>query len=194
MGILDHVGNARSGVLDVGNIAAQQPQSGLCVGDDRGERLVYLMRDRRAHLAERGYARNVRELGLGGLQRTLGPPLIVDVVSRRVPSDHLSVLIAQWHTADKEPAIFAVSPAEALLHFEWLPCRQVNAPGGVELREVIRMDREPGASSPQAVIREAGIVSPGLIDEIGGAIAPISRHDCRDGIDGYPKLSFGLPL
>jgi hypothetical protein len=115
-------------------------------------------------------------------------------VSRRVPSDHFSVLIAQWHTADKEPAIFAVSPAEALLHFEWLPCRQVSAPGGMELREVIRMDREPGALSPQAVIREAGIGSPGLIYEIGRTIAPISRHDCRDGIDGYPKLSFGLPL
>src|SRR6476619_2299690 len=86
------------------------------------------MRDGRAHLSQRGHARNVGELGLGGLQRALGPLLIVDVVSRRVPSDHVSVLIAQWHTADKEPAIFAVSPPGALLHFEWLPCRQVSAP------------------------------------------------------------------
>src|SRR5262249_16391092 len=135
-----------------------------------------------------------RQISFAAPQRTLGPLLIVDVVSRRVPSDHSSVLIAQWHTADKEPAILAVSPAEALLHVEWLPCRQVSAPGGAEFREIIRMDREPGALSPQAVIREAGIGSPGLIDEIGRTIAPISRHACPDGIDGYPKLSFGLPL
>src|ERR1700747_676017 len=130
------------------------------------------MRDGRTHLAERGHARDVGELGLGGLQRAPGPLLIVDVVSRPVPSDHLSVLIAQWHTAEKEPPIFTVSPTEAMLDFERLSCRQVSAPGGVQLREVIRMDR-----SPRGVLRATGIGSLSLIDVLGHAIAAISHHE-----------------
>ena len=193
-GVLDHIGDARLGLREVGNIAAQQPQNGFRVGDDRGQRLIYLMRDRRAHLAKRGHARDVGELSLGGLQRALGPLLIVDVVSRRVPSNHLSVLIAERYAAAQEPAIFSVSSADALLQFERLACGQVSAPGGFYLREVIRMDRDRPPFSLQAVLRETGISSPGLIEELGRPIASMSHHDRRDGIDCQLKLSFGLPL
>ena len=48
--------------------------------------------------------------------------------------------------------------------------------------------------SPRGVLRATGIGSPGLIDVLGRAIAAISHHECRDGIDCYLKLSFGLPL
>ena len=130
MSVLHDIANGRAGLLEIGNIAAQPPQTCFCVGSNRSERLIHFMRDRRAHLPERGHARDVGEFGLGGLQRALGPLLILDVVSRRVPSDHFSVLIAQWHAAEQEPAIFAVSSAEALLHFERLACRQVSAPCG----------------------------------------------------------------
>src|SRR6201988_4825419 len=48
--------------------------------------------------------------------------------------------------------------------------------------------------SPRGVLRATGIGSPGLIDVLGRAIAAISHHERRDGIDCYLKLSFGLPL
>src|SRR6266480_2352989 len=55
------------------------------------------------------------------------------------------------------------------------------------------MDRDRNALSPQAVVRETGIGSPGFIDEFGRAVSAISRHDCRDRVDRYLKLAFGLP-
>src|ERR1700738_228281 len=145
--------------------------------------------------AHRGSATvSSRELGVRGLQRVLGPLLVLYIVADSVPADDLAVLIAQRHAAHQEPAIFAVSSAETLLHFERLPCRQVSAPSGINPREIIGMDRDRPALPPQAVLRETDIGSPGLIDEIGRAVGSISRHECRDGVDGYPKLSFGLPL
>src|SRR6201993_5647863 len=48
--------------------------------------------------------------------------------------------------------------------------------------------------SPRGVLRATGIGSPGLIDVLGRAIAAISHHECREGIDGYLRLSCGLPL
>ena len=60
------------------------------------------------------------QIGFAPAQRALGPLLILDVVSRGIPSDHLAVFIAQRHAPDEEPAIFAVSSADALLHLERL--------------------------------------------------------------------------
>ena len=42
-------------------------------GDDRGQRLVQLMRERRRQLAERRHARHVRQLGACRLGIDLGP-------------------------------------------------------------------------------------------------------------------------
>jgi hypothetical protein len=56
------------------------------------------------------------------------------------------------------------------------------------------MDRDRPPFSLQAVLRETGISSPGLIEELGRPIASMSHHDRRDGIDCQLKLSFGLPL
>ena len=54
------------------------------------------------------------------------------------------------------------------------------------------MDCDPPALSPQTVLRETGIGSPGQIHEIERAVARIPRRQCRNGIDGYLKLSLGL--
>src|SRR5262249_1636983 len=54
------------------------------------------------------------------------------------------------------------------------------------------MDRDSPALSVQAVLRKAGIGSPGPIHEIERAVASISRRQCRNGIDRYLKLSLGL--
>src|SRR5438046_5223576 len=43
------------------------------------------------------------QIGFAPAQRALGPLLILDVVSRGIPSDHLAVFIAQRHAPDEEP-------------------------------------------------------------------------------------------
>ena len=53
------------------------------------------------------------------------------------------------------------------------------------------MDCGPPALSLQAVLGETGIGSPGLVDEIERPVAPISRRQCRDGVDRHLKLPFG---
>src|SRR6201993_2690217 len=46
-------------LFDIRRLTAQPPQAAFCVSHDGGERLVHLMRDRRAHLSERAHARDV---------------------------------------------------------------------------------------------------------------------------------------
>ena len=54
------------------------------------------------------------------------------------------------------------------------------------------MDRNSPALARQAVLGKTGVVPPGLIDEIEGAVAPVARGQRRDGVDRHLKLSFGL--
>jgi hypothetical protein len=98
----------------------------------------------------------------------------------------------QRHAADPEPSIFSVGSPQALFHLERFPRRQVGAPRALDEHEVVGMDRYPPALARQAVLGKTGVVPPGLIDEIEGAVAPVARGQRREGVDRHLKLSFGL--
>src|SRR5215831_13916561 len=132
------------------------------------------------------------QIRLATLQRPLGPLLVLDVVAHAIPSDHLSILVAKRYAAHEVPAVFAVGSPQALLHFERLAGRQVNAPGGFHGREVVGMDCDAPALSPQTVLRETGIGPPKLVDEIEPAIARIPRRQGLNRVNCHLKLSFGL--
>src|SRR5262249_59580701 len=55
-------------LFDIRILTAQPPQAAFCISYNGGERLVYFMRDRRAHLTERGHAPDVGEGSLSNPQ------------------------------------------------------------------------------------------------------------------------------
>ena len=69
-------------LFDIRRLTAQPPQAAFCISHDGGERLVHLMRDRRAHLSERAHARDVGEGSLGDLQCLLRLPGRSDIHQR----------------------------------------------------------------------------------------------------------------
>ena len=153
------------------------------------------------HLAARHLpaeaARDAQPLSLGQIgfappQRAFGALLILDVVAHPIPFDHGSAVVMQRHAADPEPSIFSVGSPQALFHLERFPRRQVGAPRALDPHEVVGMDRNPPSLARQAVLGKTGVVPPGLIDEIEGAVAPVARGQRRDGVDRHLKLSFGL--
>ena len=79
-------------------VALQQPPRALEVVGDRRQRLVELVRQRRCHLAHRGQARDVHQLGLQFLQARFGLlPLgqVADEAGEEAP-------VARFHLADRE--------------------------------------------------------------------------------------------
>src|SRR5262249_30610275 len=60
------------------------------------------------------------QISFAPTERAFGPLLILDLVSRGIPSYHFAFFIAQRHTPDEEPAIFAVGSTQALFHVERL--------------------------------------------------------------------------
>ena len=65
-----------------GRVGAQPVEAGAGVGDDGGQGLVDLVRDRGGQLAQGRHAGDVRELGLGSVQGVLGLLALGDVVVR----------------------------------------------------------------------------------------------------------------
>jgi hypothetical protein len=82
----------------------------------------------------------------------LGASLILDIVGNAIPSGHLIFLVSMWHAKHEMPAIFAVRAPHALLQLECLPRRQVSAPCSFDPRQVIGMNCNSPAVSPQAVL------------------------------------------
>src|SRR5262249_15202909 len=69
-------------LFDIRSLTAQPPQAAFCISHNGGERLVHLMRDRRAHLTERAHARDVGEGSLSDLQCFLRLPRCRDIHQR----------------------------------------------------------------------------------------------------------------
>ena len=82
MRALDNFPGGGERLFDVWNLMAQPPQAGFAIRDDSREWLIHFMRDRCAHLSERGHARDVRELSLCALQRFLRFPGRSDIHQR----------------------------------------------------------------------------------------------------------------
>src|SRR5437763_3892051 len=69
-----------------------------------------------------------RKKGLVPPQRIFGSLSILDIGTRSIPLDDLSLLIAQRHGADQKPAIFSIGAAQAHFIFVRFPGRHVRTP------------------------------------------------------------------
>ena len=83
--ILDDPFHGATHIIQIGCFTTEKSKAGLAIGDDRGERLIDLMRNRRADLSQSGDAAGMREVGLRGVQCFLRPPRLRDVHQR---ADH----------------------------------------------------------------------------------------------------------
>jgi hypothetical protein len=62
------------------------------------------------------------------LQGIFGPFTVFDFSTRSKPLDDVSYLVAQWHGANQEPAIFPVGPPQAHFIVEGFPSCQLREP------------------------------------------------------------------
>jgi hypothetical protein len=85
-----------------------------------------------------------------------------------------------------------VGPADPVFHLEWFARRQVRAPRVLEQRKVFGMNDAGAGSAPHALMRKAGIILPGPVDEIVGAVVPIAHDHGRDHVDRRLQLPFSL--
>src|SRR6266446_8412415 len=68
IGVIDNSSYSGERLVYVRNLAAQPTQASFAIDDNGTERLIHFMRNRRAHLSERGYASDVGEFRLCRLQ------------------------------------------------------------------------------------------------------------------------------
>ena len=71
LAVADHALHRAADLAELRLLAVEPAQAGLAVGDDAGERLVHLVGDRGAHLAQRGDTRGMGKRGLRRMQRLL---------------------------------------------------------------------------------------------------------------------------
>src|SRR5689334_21062891 len=124
----------------------------------------------------------------------LGADAIVNVGPRRIPADHLALLVSEWVVTNQEPAILAVFPKGALLGFE----RQAVHQGGLALvsgsLQVIGMeDSFPEAGSKHIFNREAGVFERCLVGVDRRARRVQDHGRLWDRFGHAAKLLFILP-
>src|SRR5258707_3159273 len=73
-------------------------------------------------------------------QAVFGAFTVVDVGSRGIPTNHLTLLISEGVVADQEPTILAVLPERPMLEFERKTTRESSLSLISKLFEVLRME------------------------------------------------------
>src|SRR5712671_5763888 len=92
------------------------------------------------------------------------------------------------------PAIFAVGAAQSPLSFKRDAGSERVSPFSINAWHVVRVKDAVGVRVDvhRVFESEAGIVSPGLIDENARTVRPISRDQRRDHVDRELKLAFSV--
>src|SRR5438874_13608889 len=93
---------------------------------------------------------------------------VLDIDSRSVPLDDISLLIAQRHGAHQEPAIFPVGAPQTQFILARFPDSHVRAPLFHDSREVFRMNCASCSCDPHRQRKARGF-KPTLIDAIKDA-------------------------
>ncbi len=78
--------------------------------------VIFVGRQIPAEAAGPAQALALFQIGFAPLQGGKRPLSIFNVISRAIPLDDFSILVAQRHAADDVPAVLAVGSAHALLH------------------------------------------------------------------------------
>src|SRR6202051_2660088 len=122
------------------------------------------------------------QLGLIAPQRILRALPVFDVVGRRIPGDHLSVVIAQRREPCSEPAVLAVGSSEPLFRLERFACRQCGIPRLFDLLDIVGVGYDAGA--PRPVRRcDSAVAAPDLIDEINDAVGAMAKEQYGHRVD-----------
>ena len=116
--LADDLRDGVQGLIDVGSLAGQPPHRGAGIGRDGGKRLIHLVRDRGAHLAQRRDAAGMSKLRLRIAQRLLGLARFGHV--HECADDFLHRSVCHAVRANVEVFDVAVSRQPAVLIFEML--------------------------------------------------------------------------
>ena len=95
----DDVTDRRRNLLQIGHVAAQPPQASLAAGDDRCQRLIHLVGNGRAELAEGSDARGMRQLRLRREQRILCLLALGDVDDE---GEHVAIAVGLGRKGDRK--------------------------------------------------------------------------------------------
>ena len=139
--------------LDVRRLGRQPALAGVRVGDDRGQRLVHLVRDRSRKLRKaRRLARPCKSL-LRQTQLFLRPNLTVDVQADDVPLHDRAFGVAHRRGARLDPAILAIEAPLAVLQSIGLAGGQGVGEERVDRVQIVRMnDRVQHVRQPRSAV------------------------------------------
>src|SRR5437879_3502641 len=102
---------------------------------------------------------------------------------RSIPSDDLSVFIAYWNCAKKEPTILSIGASQPRLHLTRLPRTHEPLPGEQQLFQVSGMN-SVFPSPPQPLFhRKTRVVEPGMIQKFGRSVQPAGPRPAGHRVD-----------
>src|SRR3954463_5539457 len=101
------------------------------------------------------------QIGFARAKRFFSPLLVLDARADAVPSDHVSVLVAQRHTVDELPSILAAGAPKTHLHSQRPPRREALAPCALAGFEIVGMNGDPPRPARRILLRDTGVFLPG---------------------------------
>src|SRR5882762_9638017 len=113
----------------------------------------------------------------------LGTFPLFEIGVRAVPLDDPSRFVQQGIAAEEKPAECTVAAAEPALHLERLSGVQGFLERLHHGSEIVWMNRDLPARIQRLVRREAGIVQPALIEEVGGTVRTSRPRQHGDRVD-----------
>ncbi len=128
-----------------------------------------------------------REAFLALPQRLLSLLAVLDIGTRSVPLDNISLLIAQRHGTDQKPAIFPVSAAQTHFILGRFPGCHVRSPHFHDPRNIFGMNWASWFFY-KLFQRKSAIVRPTLIEEINHAVRPNTPGHGGNCIDDKPEM------
>ncbi len=190
--VADDAFGGEVGLEQIRRLGEEPAAAGMGVGDDRGQRLVDLMRDGGGELADGGDLRGAGETRLGQAQDLEGIPAILDVGQQPVPAEDAALLVEERLAEHVEPAVGAVGAAHAVIHLvagAGCDCPDPGAERGFHIVGV----KEVGPPVPHQVADgNAEVVDDALIDRLQGSIGKGGPDECGDGVDDQTKAALAL--
>src|ERR1700688_2355704 len=122
----------------------------------------------------------------------LGLLAILDVGTRRVPTNDVSRFVSQRVVMNQEPAILTIPATDSSFVFEWDPSRDRRVTFVAQSLGILRMKDFTKAFGPQFLFRQAGVLQYCLIRVQKLSVRPNSDDELRYRIDDCSKFSFGF--
>ena len=124
-----------------------------------------------------------------------GPFSVLDIDTCSIPSDNISLRIAEVHAAMKHPAIFPIRPPDTCFMLERLPRRQGRAPPFHHCCNVVGMKGRHPFPALQILEPKTDVVQPSLIEVIKVTVGQTGVDERGNRVDKKLKvhgLGFGF--